>query len=106
MALQKDSLPNRNRKRRQAMAWSFLFIVLSAMILPAVSYLVPTDTAHAQVVNDQNQRANFWRAVREGNEGRQLLRYNFFMLQADVLPNMGFSATRKRLIRPLRKPLS
>jgi hypothetical protein len=36
--------------------------------------------------------------VNEGNEGRKLLRYNFFMLQADVLPNMGFSSTRKRLI--------
>jgi hypothetical protein len=33
------------------------------------------------------------------NAGRKLLRYNFFMLQADVLPNMGFSATRKRLIQ-------
>mmetsp|Transcript_31393 Transcript_31393/g.36094 ORF Transcript_31393/g.36094 Transcript_31393/m.36094 type:complete len:527 (+) Transcript_31393:79-1659(+) len=32
------------------------------------------------------------------NDGRKLLRYNFFMLQADVLPEMGFSATRKRLI--------
>jgi len=30
---------------------------------------------------------------------KKLLRYNFFMLQADVLPNMGFSATRKRLIK-------
>lgn len=36
--------------------------------------------------------------VHGGNVGRKLLRYNFFMLQADVLPNMGFSATRKRLI--------
>ena len=34
----------------------------------------------------------------ERNPGRQLVRFNFFMLQADVLPNMGFSATRKRLI--------
>jgi len=33
-----------------------------------------------------------------GNEGRQLMRFNFFMLQADILPNMGFSVTRKRLI--------
>lgn len=32
------------------------------------------------------------------NPGRQLLRYNFFMLQADVLPNMAFSSTRKRLV--------
>ena len=30
--------------------------------------------------------------------GRELVKFNFFMLQADVLPNMGFSATRKRLI--------
>ena len=30
--------------------------------------------------------------------GRQLVKYNFFMLQADVLPDMAFSATRKRLI--------
>lgn len=28
----------------------------------------------------------------------QLVRYNFFMLQADVLPNMTFGPTRKRLI--------
>jgi hypothetical protein len=34
----------------------------------------------------------------ESNPGRQLLRYNFFMLQADVLPNMAFSSTRKRLV--------
>lgn len=33
------------------------------------------------------------------NPGRQLLRFNFFMLQADVLPNMAFSATRKRLVK-------
>ena len=33
-----------------------------------------------------------------GNEGKKLLKFNFFMLQADVKPNMGFSATRKRLI--------
>ena len=31
--------------------------------------------------------------------GKRLLKFNFFMLQADVLPNMGFSATRKRLIK-------
>lgn len=30
--------------------------------------------------------------------GRRLVKYNFFMLQADVLPNMMFSATRKRHI--------
>ena len=30
--------------------------------------------------------------------GRRLVKYNFFMLQADVLPDMMFSATRKRHI--------
>eukprot|EP00977_Amphora_coffeiformis_P012926 scaffold3289_cov163-Amphora_coffeaeformis.AAC.1 len=30
--------------------------------------------------------------------GRRLVKYNFFMLQADVLPEMTFSATRKRHI--------
>lgn len=34
----------------------------------------------------------------EKNPGRKLVKFNFFMLQADVLPNMGFSATRKRLV--------
>lgn len=34
----------------------------------------------------------------ERNPGRKLLRFNFFMLQSDVLPNMGFSPTRKRLV--------
>ena len=27
--------------------------------------------------------------------GRQLMKYNFFMLQSDVLPKMGFSATKE-----------
>lgn len=34
----------------------------------------------------------------ENSPDKKLIRYNFFMLQADVLPNMSFSATRKRLI--------
>ena len=37
--------------------------------------------------------------VDEANPGRKLIKYNFFMLQADVLPEMQFSATRKRLIQ-------
>lgn len=34
----------------------------------------------------------------DNNPGRKLLKFNFFMLQADVLPEMAFSSTRKRLI--------
>lgn len=33
------------------------------------------------------------------NPGRKLVKYNFFMLQADVLPEMRFSATQKRLVK-------
>lgn len=51
------------------MGWSILFILSLAMILPTATYLIPTDAVQAQVVNDQNQRANFWRAVREGESG-------------------------------------
>jgi hypothetical protein len=32
-----------------------------------------------------------------GNGGKRVLRYNFFMPHADVLPDMRFLATRKRL---------
>jgi len=39
-----------------------------------------------------------WNAEHDNSE-KKLVRYNFFMLQADVLPNMQFSATRKRLIK-------
>ena len=38
-------------------------------------------------------------SVDNEHPGRRLVRFKFFMLQADVLPNMGFSATRKRLIK-------
>ena len=60
---------NKRRSRVRAMSWSILFIVLSAMVLPTASYLFSPGPAQAQVVDDQNQRANFWRAVREGEAG-------------------------------------
>ena len=57
--------------RRRAMGWTLMFILASAMILPTASYLVADfGAAQAQVSDDgANQRANFWRAVRGGNEG-------------------------------------
>ncbi|MCY4147961.1 MAG: formate dehydrogenase subunit gamma [Gammaproteobacteria bacterium] len=59
----------KSRRRFKAMGWSILLIFACAIILPATSYLIPTETAQAQVVDDKNQRANFWRAVREGGSG-------------------------------------
>ena len=61
--------------RARSMAWSFLFIVLSAMILPTASYLFDSQEAVAQnnaggtVSDGNNDRANFWRAVRQGESG-------------------------------------
>lgn len=57
------------RMRWKSMLWSFVFIALSAMILPTASYVFTGEDAYAQVNNDTNQRANFWRAVREGKPG-------------------------------------
>ena len=55
------------------MTWSLLFIVFSAMILPTTSYWFAVSDSFAQnsqmASDDANQRANFWRAVREGQEG-------------------------------------
>jgi len=62
------------------MAWSFLFIVLSAMILPTTAYLVDSlqgqalaqssgNEDSATIRGGTNDRANFWRAVREGKAG-------------------------------------
>ncbi|GKY92796.1 hypothetical protein MPSEU_000249300 [Mayamaea pseudoterrestris] len=38
------------------------------------------------------------------NLNRHLVRFNFFMLQADILPNMGFTETRKRLVHSYECP--
>ena len=59
------------RPRLRMMAWSAAFIVCAALLLPAASYLLPAAApeAHAQVAVGENNRANFWRAVREGAAG-------------------------------------
>lgn len=57
------------KRRFRAMAWSLLFIICSAMVLPAASYWISGGAALAQVKEGENQRANFWRAVREGVPG-------------------------------------
>lgn len=65
------------------MAWSLLVIVAGAMLLPAASYLIPAGTA--QVVDDTNQRANYWRAVRESGVGYSAVAG----LEAGMLINNG-----------------
>ncbi len=60
---------SRPKNRLRMMTWSLLFIIISAMVLPLTSYLISTTNSYAQVTDDQNHRANFWRAVREGEAG-------------------------------------
>ncbi len=69
MIKEHSKMQTKGRGRLRAMTWSVLFIVISAMVLPTASYLISSDTAFAQVSNDENQRANFWRAVRQGAVG-------------------------------------
>ena len=59
----------RSKNKIRAMTWSILFIVISAMALPTASYLIFSDNVYAQVNNGENQRSNFWRAVRQGESG-------------------------------------
>lgn len=50
--------------------WSVVAIMLGATLLPLTGYLyVGITNATAQATEDANPRANYWRAVREGNEG-------------------------------------
>jgi len=68
--LAERSPAERRRFRVKSMLWSMALIVLAAVVLPTGSALLSTiDTAQAQVTGEQNQRSNFWRAVRQGNEG-------------------------------------
>jgi len=71
MAKSDDSSPDARARRYQRIAlWSIAFILLSAVILPLGSYVYTgIQSAQAQAVEDSNPRANYWRAVREGDRG-------------------------------------
>lgn len=65
----KDS---RLSRRKRMMGWSFLIMVLSVVLMPLGGY-VYTDVISTANAADQtaesNPRANYWRAVRGGDEG-------------------------------------
>ncbi len=63
---------NERAKRRHAriMIWTAVIIVFGAMFLPLTGYLyVDLVSAEAANAEQTNPRANYWRAVREGNAG-------------------------------------
>jgi formate dehydrogenase subunit gamma len=60
----------RRRRYRKAGLWTIAVILVGAVALPLGSYVYTgIQSAHAQAVEDKNPRANYWRAVREGNSG-------------------------------------
>jgi len=63
------------RKRGiKTVLWTLLVLTLVAVALPFSGYLL-TESAQAQASgDDQNARANFWRAVREGSSGYSAVR--------------------------------
>lgn len=71
MASAANSEANRRVARhKRIMVWSFLIILAGALILPLAGYLsTGVVSVHAATEEATNPRANYWRAVREGNTG-------------------------------------
>jgi len=60
----------RLRRYRRIGLWTVAIILVAAVALPLGSYVVTgIQSAQAQAVEDSNPRANYWRAVREGQQG-------------------------------------
>jgi len=60
----------RARRYKRIVLWSIAIILVGAMVLPLGSYVYTgIQSAHAQAVEDSNPRANYWRAVRGGDQG-------------------------------------
>lgn len=72
MAIEHEQSQRRTRARyhKRLMLWSVLGILLGAMVLPLLGYVYTGfQTAQAQFTEDVNPRSQYWRAVREGNQG-------------------------------------
>lgn len=58
------------RSRRRIRAWSIVLLLLAPVVLPFAGYLwSPPVAAYQAADNETNPRANYWRAVREGDAG-------------------------------------
>ena len=65
-----QALRVRVARRRKIVAWFLVLTLLNALALPVISYVdAYFGEAQAQSEEEANPRANFWRAVREGNTG-------------------------------------
>ncbi|MDH5368802.1 MAG: hypothetical protein OEW99_02175, partial [Gammaproteobacteria bacterium] len=68
MIKQKNSnADSRLSRRKRMMGWTFLFMILSVVLLPLGSYVYTDLVASAQAADQgatSNPRSNYWRAVR------------------------------------------
>ena len=71
-SVQRKSSETSRARRRRAMLWSYLIILVAILVLPMSGYVYSyfsSQTAQAAAKQDTNPRANFWRYVRDGNQG-------------------------------------
>ena len=70
MSKVETSNQGRRARYKRITLWFIAIIVLGAMVLPMGSYVYTgIQQVHAQSVKDTNPRANYWRAVRDGQGG-------------------------------------
>lgn len=68
----KSNATSRLARRKRMMGWTFLFMILSVVLLPLGSYVYTDLVATAQAdgnATTTNPRSNYWRAVRDGQAG-------------------------------------
>jgi len=57
-------------RHKRTMMWSVVLILAGAIVLPLGGYLYASlNAASAQFTGESNPRSQYWRAVREGNQG-------------------------------------
>lgn len=67
-----SNVESRLSRRKRMMGWSFVFIILSVVLLPLGGYVYSELAVTAQAADQgaaSNPRSNYWRAVREGQKG-------------------------------------
>lgn len=73
MSKDRSGTATRAKRHKRIMLWSLLVMVLGTMLLPLTGYLyvsiVPAQAAQGSHNQGVNPRANYWRAVREGDKG-------------------------------------
>lgn len=70
------------RRRKKVALWSLFVLLAAVLAAPFTAYLLPEDVL-AQTAQETNERANFWRAVRQGERGYSAVKGP----EADVLIN-------------------